>query len=707
MEISKLTFENSKQININKSFEELDVNADGVINEIDATTIQDVELSKNITNLLASIDEETKLSEIASDDEITENTDTTPTTLGTLSEEDKAKLAALKEELKTLNADIAKLNADIQTLVAKNKELEEEKARLEEEQKEAQIEADDKNEKLATEQRKLEMYSREYDDYQMKLDKLNSEILLEQGRAEEEFNDSMSNLVNKVVNEYDPKEHGDNFNAYFERKMSEQGYPTFAVLDTLNFQAKNVSNNASAVLFNIRSQSSVVASAKSAADIANSTLTSVTNNLNNVITEINTNNSQIESLQGTLATKQTRKAEVTQEIAKIRPIEEKKDLLASEILEKISEKEKCFAKELGWDLRECIVALGLDNQFHIYNPKVTDVGWALCSTRAYFLKTQGFAYSQESYNITPVGSGALMLYQEFAADDETKNGRPIYRFNCVNEDWTDGEVCESAGCYMTCTPLAFDVEHDGITTTKETINYDIDGDGRVDIVNDSADWVLAFDKDKDGIAGENGSELFGDNTDLDGDGVKDGYKDGFAALKALAEKEGLIDNIDRKLNEADLKLLSEKYGLTMKKGYQGETKNFDELRITEINLSTVDFSVFHKNFDGRNNDLLTQSGATFVVNGKTSEYADILNSKKASFISPDIEEIKPIEKIDLVEANIKETKFELKLNKNNILALKGNVDVQSIKNKAMNKAEAPKNIFEEIIEIEEEDDNKK
>ena len=36
-------------------------------------------------------------------------------------------------------------------------------------------------------------------------------------------------------------------------------------------------------------------------------------------------------------------------------------------------------------------------------------------------------------------------------------------------------------------------------------------------------------------------------------------------------------------------------------------------------------------------------------------------------------------------------------------ALKGDIDVQSIKNSTINKAEAPTNIFEDIIEIEEEE----
>ena len=66
----------------------------------------------------------------------------------------------------------------------------------------------------------------------------------------------------------------------------------------------------------------------------------------------------------------------------------------------------------------------------------------------------------------------------------------------------------------------------------------------MDRINDSADAVLVFDKDGDGISGKDGSECFGNNTDLDGDGKADGYKDGFEALKALAQKFGLVNGED-------------------------------------------------------------------------------------------------------------------------------------------------------------------
>ena len=139
---------------------------------------------------------------------------------------------------------------------------------------------------------------------------------------------------------------------------------------------------------------------------------------------------------------------------------------------------------------------------------------------------------------------------------------------------------------------------------------------------------MVFDNDGDGISGEDGSECFGNNTDLDGDGKADGYKDGFEALKALAKKEGLVSENDSKLDEKDLKILEEKYGLKIKSnGYNSESQSLADVGITEINISNSE-TVMNKNYDGKNNDLMTQEGATFKINGEEREYADIWHSKK-------------------------------------------------------------------------------
>ena len=176
-------------------------------------------------------------------------------------------------------------------------------------------------------------------------------------------------------------------------------------------------------------------------------------------------------------------------------------------------------------------------------------------------------------------------------------------------------------------PLSFDLNNDGVKTTSETVDFDIDGDGKADKINNSADYVLVFDADGNGIAGENGREVFGDYTDIDGDGMADGYSNGFEALKAMALKYNLIGENDTKLDADDLKFLQEKVGLSFKNGYQGQTYTFEELGITEINLPSTDEVEKIVNFDGQDNILMTQKGATFIVDGEERTYADIWHKK--------------------------------------------------------------------------------
>ena len=146
---------------------------------------------------------------------------------------------------------------------------------------------------------------------------------------------------------------------------------------------------------------------------------------------------------------------------------------------------------------------------------------------------------------------------------------------------------------------------------------------------DSADGVLVFDSDGDGISGEDGSECFGDNTDIDGDGKKDGYKDGFEALKSFALKAGVINGEDDMvIDENDIKYLEENFGFKMKAGgYNSEAQSLLDLGITEINLAKTDETTMNDDFDGQHNQLMTQQGATFKQNGETKEYADIWHRK--------------------------------------------------------------------------------
>lgn len=299
-----------------------------------------------------------------------------------------------------------------------------------------------------------------------------------------------------------------------------------------------------------------------------------------------------------------------------------KNALANNVLNLISEAEMKLVTDNNLDLTEklddgsprYIFAKGKqDNQYHVYDMKNKGASVA----RQYGTEGSGLRGS----DICPSGNGYLHDFKKLDADDT--GGEEYFYYDSNNE------LQSARACYKTCSPLSFDINGDGVQTSDSVVNFDIDGDGIVDRINDSADAVLVFDKDGDGISGADGSETFGNNTDIDGDGKADGFKDGFEALKALAKQEGLIDGVnDNELDENDLKVLEEKWGLKIKTGgYNSEAQSLSDAGITNIKLSTDNSTVMQDNFDGNGNQLMTQEGATFTVNGEEREYADIWHKK--------------------------------------------------------------------------------
>jgi hypothetical protein len=177
-------------------------------------------------------------------------------------------------------------------------------------------------------------------------------------------------------------------------------------------------------------------------------------------------------------------------------------------------------------------------------------------------------------------------------------------------------------------PLTLDLNGDGVKTSTRSIQYDIDGDGALDGINDisNGDGMLVIDTDGDGVSGESGHELLGDNTDLDGDGNKDGFKDGFDALRALAERakqSGIINN-DDVLDATELQTLGNAYGLKIKTGsLNTQAVSLNQAGVTSINLSTGEKTRI-QNFDGQGNDTVKQNGALFTrTDGSQGTYEDI------------------------------------------------------------------------------------
>ena len=474
---------------------------------------------------------------------------------------------------------IAQLEQQIQEY---EQQLQEYKTQLETEK--ANLEAT--NEKIATAQQELENYENQ------------------KQAKEAEYNNILAQINQAKVNNEDGKQD--------------------VIINNLTTKLNTLSTEICTLNTNISNKKAQIQTYQSQANTIQATIADLEEKINTTETLKSTAEAQKCDAQQKLC--QAQKAKAAEDAAKARKkaeaaaqskkeTQEKANITDGEsLMSQLSDETKDYIKDNNIDLTEtyengnakyAIAPGDTDGEYHVY--EMDESG------------TNGSS-------ITQAKQGNNNLYGMQDCDD----GVNVYTVTDTNNDLSDCDYECSTKSYNTASPLSFDLEGDGVKTSDELIRYDIDGDGDLDTINDSADAILVFDADGDGISGEDGSECFGDNTDLDGDGVADGYKDGFEALKALANKEGLVNGIDdNTLDENDLKILEEKYGLQIKTdGYNSEGKSLFDAGITEINLATTDKTTLHKNYDGKSNDLMTQEGATFVVNGEEREYADIWHAKK-------------------------------------------------------------------------------
>lgn len=168
----------------------------------------------------------------------------------------------------------------------------------------------------------------------------------------------------------------------------------------------------------------------------------------------------------------------------------------------------------------------------------------------------------------------------------------------------------------TASPLVFDLDGDGVSTTGVGKTFDLDGDGTLDKTAwaGPGDGVLAFDGNGDGVAGSDGTELFGNNTIVDGKK----FDNGFEALKALAAKHlGPGAVADGKLTAPELEALSNKTGLCMM--VDGKKVALADLGITEISVGYRDAG---QNLDARGNEH-RQVGEGFIRNGRQAAVDDV------------------------------------------------------------------------------------
>ena len=474
---------------------------------------------------------------------------------------------------------IAQLEQQIQEY---EQQLQEYKTQLETEK--ANLEAT--NEKIATAQQELENYENQ------------------KQAKEAEYNNILAQINQAKVNNEDGKQD--------------------VIINNLTTKLNTLSTEICTLNTNISNKKAQIQTYQSQANTIQATIADLEEKINTTETLKSTAEAQKCDAQQKLC--QAQKAKAAEDAAKARKkaeaaaqskkeTQEKANITDGEsLMSQLSDETKDYIKDNNIDLTEtyengnakyAIAPGDTDGEYHVY--EMDESG------------TNGSS-------ITQAKQGNNNLYGMQDCDD----GVNVYTVTDTNNDLSDCDYECSTKSYNTASPLSFDLEGDGVKTSDELIRYDIDGDGKLDTINDSADAILVFDADGDGISGEDGSECFGDNTDLDGDGKADGYKDGFEALKALANKEGLVNGKDdNKLDENDLKILEEKYGLQIKTdGYNSEGSSLFEAGITEINLATTDETTLHKNYDGKSNDLMTQEGATFVVNGEEREYADIWHAMK-------------------------------------------------------------------------------
>lgn len=482
---------------------------------------------------------------------------------------------------------------------------------------------DEETKKVEEKEAQLEAYDAQYQEVAKnasgiseELNTITEEINTLTSQLENETKAKQEQVLWEALYNYDPEKDGD-YGEYISERMNgifPDSY-TVSLISTLSSQSSQKMREVAGFQLELTRYEGLINGCKAEINDSNKIIMDCTSQISIFESEIATQNASIQQ-NTTLKTSLNEKIEqYPEQIEQIKKQISDYDYLIQQNFGTISDEEWKFVEEKNIDLSEklsngnprYIIAPGdSDNNYHIYD--MAKNGKTLVRQMA----------EKSGYDIIERGSGVMYDYK----DKDFGDGKIVFTV----ED--SSSIKYDNACFRTASPLAFDLNGDGVKTSGTLINFDIDGDNEMDTIYNAADAILVFDADKDGIVGESGLEVFGDNTDLDGDGVKDGFKDGFEALKALAQNEGLINDEDRTLDANDLKILEEKHGLMMKTdGYLSEAKSLSELGISEISLAKTDETTLIDNFDGKGNQLMQQEGATFKINGVQREYADLWHVK--------------------------------------------------------------------------------
>jgi hypothetical protein len=143
---------------------------------------------------------------------------------------------------------------------------------------------------------------------------------------------------------------------------------------------------------------------------------------------------------------------------------------------------------------------------------------------------------------TKTDKGYNLIKEEVCHNYQVSGGTPGINGNCVvNDFWAS--------------PLALDLDGNGVTTSDTNWEFNLDGTGVKTWKGslDKSDGFLVFDKNNDGIAGD-GTELFGNYTAA-GDGD---HADGLEALRVYAEQYLPGSSADG-LNEAEIAILENEH----------------------------------------------------------------------------------------------------------------------------------------------------
>lgn len=172
------------------------------------------------------------------------------------------------------------------------------------------------------------------------------------------------------------------------------------------------------------------------------------------------------------------------------------------------------------------------------------------------------------------------------------------------------------------TPIALDLNGDGVKTSADKWLFDLTGMGTPVEHNGALskqDGWLAFDANGNGLAGENGAELFGNGTKVDGQT----FANGFEALKALASSILGPDTVKSdKLDLSALRDLEDKIGLRVQ--VDGVDHKLSELGIESLNLSYSEYAL-GANLD--ENGVDHRVAGSFTRNGVVGDMIDLFYTK--------------------------------------------------------------------------------